>query len=149
MSASPSFWNCRSRIQDCYCLENYHILLPDYITFPYSPGRSASPLPGKVIKPLFLSSPLKKEKKTWRIEGGKSSSKSYHPEKITVNTLVLLYSCVSKHYYSFYIATWPTFSFCVLSWTFLQINIISHNYVYWLHTILSNKQHNYFKWLLI
>ena len=27
------------RIQDCYCLDPYHILLPDYITFPFSPGR--------------------------------------------------------------------------------------------------------------
>ena len=45
----------------------YHILLPDYVTFPYTPGRGGTvlealtyyvpPLPGKVIKPLFLSIP--------------------------------------------------------------------------------------------
>ena len=30
--------NCvEERIQDCYCIYPYHKLLPDYITFPYSP----------------------------------------------------------------------------------------------------------------
>ena len=37
LSAAPSFWNsAEERIQDCYYLESYDILLPDYLTFPYS-----------------------------------------------------------------------------------------------------------------
>ena len=67
VSKPNPFETTEGRIQDCYCLALYHILLPDYVTFPYTPGRGGTvlealtyyvpPLPGKVIKPLFLSLP--------------------------------------------------------------------------------------------
>ena len=57
----------RNFMKDCYCLDSYHIPLPDYIISPYSPESVGTvlealaccvlPLSGKEIKSLFPCPP--------------------------------------------------------------------------------------------
>ena len=60
VSKPHPFATAEERIQDCYCLESYHILLPDYITFPYSP-RTAHTVSHSVVSdscdPMVCSPP--------------------------------------------------------------------------------------------
>ena len=60
VSKPHPFATAEQRIQDCDCLESYHILLPDYITFPYSP-RTANTVSHSVVSdscdPMVCSLP--------------------------------------------------------------------------------------------